>query len=87
MHITKISIHRPVTVSMFVVAVVLFGLVSLDRLAEELQGVGNVTQNRFLLRFTVDKYTITVFPDGRAIIGGTDNIAEARTVYARYIGN
>ena len=27
-----------------------------------------------------------VFPDGRAIIGGTDDIAVARTVYARYIG-
>jgi hydrophobic/amphiphilic exporter-1 (mainly G- bacteria), HAE1 family len=33
MSLTKASIHRPVTVSMFVVAVVLFGLVSLDRLA------------------------------------------------------
>jgi adenylyltransferase/sulfurtransferase len=61
--------------------------VSLDRLAGELQGVGTVTQNRFLLRFTVDKYIITVFPDGRAIIGGTDDIAEARTVYAKYIGS
>ncbi len=33
MSLTKTAIHRPVTVSMFVVAVVLFGLVSLDRLA------------------------------------------------------
>ena len=61
--------------------------ISLDRLAGELRGVGRVTQNRFLLRFEVDKYTITVFPDGRAIIGGTDDIAEARTVYAKYIGS
>ena len=30
---------------------------------------------------------LTIFPDGRAIIGGTDDIAEARTVYARYVGN
>jgi len=33
MDLIKIAIQRPVTVSMFVVAVLLFGLVSLDRLA------------------------------------------------------
>ena len=33
MKITQIAIRRPVTVSMFVVAVILFGVVSLDRLA------------------------------------------------------
>lgn len=36
MNVTKIAIRRPVTVSMFVVAVILFGLVSLDRLALDL---------------------------------------------------
>jgi len=33
MNLTKTAINRPVTVAMFVVAVILFGLVSLDRLA------------------------------------------------------
>ena len=33
MKVTEIAIGRPVTVSMFVVAVILFGVVSLDRLA------------------------------------------------------
>ncbi|MGH9341743.1 MAG: efflux RND transporter permease subunit [Acidobacteriota bacterium] len=33
MNITKFAIQRPVTVSMFVVAVILFGAISLDRLA------------------------------------------------------
>ena len=33
MKITKTAIRRPVTISMFVVAVILFGIVSLDRLA------------------------------------------------------
>ena len=33
MKVTEIAIRRPVTVSMFVVAVILFGVVSLDRLA------------------------------------------------------
>jgi adenylyltransferase/sulfurtransferase len=39
------------------------------------------------LRAEIEPYRITVFPDGRAIIGGTDDISEAKTVYARYIGN
>ena len=55
-------------------------------LARKLEGVGRVTHNRFLLRFEVDNYAITVFPDGRAIIGGTDDITEARTVHSKYIG-
>jgi adenylyltransferase/sulfurtransferase len=59
---------------------------SLDSLAAKLQGVGEVTQNRFLLRLAVGDYLLTVFPDGRAIIGGTEDIAEAKTIYAKYIG-
>ena len=60
---------------------------SLDDLERRLQGVGTVTRNPFLLRLEVDRYRVTVFPDGRAIVGGTDDIAEAKTIYARYIGN
>jgi adenylyltransferase/sulfurtransferase len=61
--------------------------ISLDSLADQLDGVGSVTRNEFLLRFSADKYEVTVFPDGRAIIGGTDDIAEARNAYAKYIGH
>ena len=61
--------------------------ISLDALAQKLNGIGRVTQNRFLLRMEVDEYLITAFPDGRAIIGGTEDIAEAKTVYAKYIGS
>ena len=32
MNLTRTAIHRPVTVSMFVIAVILFGVVSLERL-------------------------------------------------------
>ena len=46
-----------------------------------------MTRNRYLLRLAVDNYLLTVFPDGRAIIGGTEEIAQARTVYAKYVGN
>lgn len=31
-------------------------------------------------------FELTIFPDGRAIIKGTDDIAAARTLYARYVG-
>ncbi len=58
----------------------------LEQLARKLEGVGQVTRNRFLLRVEVDRYKITVFADGRAIVGGTDDVSEARTVHAKYIG-
>ncbi len=60
--------------------------VSLDALAAKLADVGRVTRNKYLLRLAVDDYLLTLFPDGRAIIGGTDDIATARTVYAKYVG-
>jgi adenylyltransferase/sulfurtransferase len=59
---------------------------SLDAVAERLRAVGRVTRNEFLLRFQVDGYEMTVFPDGRAIIQGTSDEALARSLYARYIG-
>ena len=60
--------------------------ISLASLENKLQGIGRVTRNSYLLRLRVDDYTITVFPDGRAIINGTEDIAEAKTLYARYVG-
>jgi adenylyltransferase/sulfurtransferase len=44
------------------------------------------THNRYLLRFEVDRVQVTVFRDGRAIIKGTCEPEEARSIYARYIG-
>jgi adenylyltransferase/sulfurtransferase len=60
---------------------------SLVKLAEKLGAVGPVTHNRYLVRLAVDDYVLTIFADGRAIISGTDDIATARTVYAKYVGN
>jgi adenylyltransferase/sulfurtransferase len=59
---------------------------SLNDLAARLTGVGEIQKNAFLLRLSVDGYVLTVFPDGRTIVGGTNDIATARTVHARYIG-
>jgi len=58
----------------------------LPALAERLRPVGEVSYNQFLLRFVVDRYELTVFPDARAIIKGTDDEQVARSVYTRYIG-
>jgi adenylyltransferase/sulfurtransferase len=58
----------------------------LAALAERLRAVGEVRQNEFLLRLQVGGYDVTVFPDGRAIVKGTDDPAVARSVYARYVG-
>lgn len=63
------------------------GSVSLDELENRWRGVGRVARNRFLIRLNVDPYQITVFPDGRAIIGGTDDEAVAKTVYAKFVGS
>ncbi len=60
---------------------------SLESLAKKLAAVGDVTQNKYLLRCAVKNYVLTLFPDGRAIISGTSDVAEARTVYAKYVGN
>ena len=62
-------------------------VISLDDLACQLEKVGEVTRNQFLLKLQVEGYELTVFPDARAIISGTDNIAEAKTIYAKYIGS
>ncbi|HWL95297.1 MAG TPA: ThiF family adenylyltransferase [Phycisphaerae bacterium] len=42
--------------------------------------------NRYLLRFEVDDYEITLFRGGRAIIKGVSSAEEGKTIYARYIG-
>ncbi|HEV7700801.1 MAG TPA: ThiF family adenylyltransferase [Pyrinomonadaceae bacterium] len=61
--------------------------VDLDSLAANLRPVADVKQNEYLLRFSVNGNEITVFSDGRAIVKGTDDVATARSIYARYLGN
>jgi molybdopterin-synthase adenylyltransferase len=62
------------------------GGVSLEELAARLGDVGRVERNAYLLRFTVDNYVLTVFPDGRTIVGGTSDVTTARSVHARFVG-
>ncbi len=61
----------------------------LDLLAlqQRLAALGEVRANGSLLRFSYPPYTLTVFPDGRALIQGTTEPAIARSLYARFIGS
>jgi molybdopterin/thiamine biosynthesis adenylyltransferase len=58
-----------------------------EELARHLETLGAVTFNRFLLKFDAEGHQFTVFPDGRAIIKGTNDVDKARTLYAKYIGH
>jgi len=60
---------------------------SLAALEQQLRGVGRLARNPFLLRLAVGKYELTVFPDGRTIVAGTADVAEARSLHARYVGS
>lgn len=59
-------------------------------LAAKLEAHGPVKHNPAMLRALIreggTQYELTLFPDGRAIVRGTTDIARARGVYARYVG-
>ncbi|MCS6818184.1 MAG: ThiF family adenylyltransferase [Blastocatellia bacterium] len=65
-----------------------FGDASLDlrEIAERLKPLGEVTLKEFLLIFRVNGYELNLFPDGHCIVKGTEDMALARSLYARYIG-
>jgi adenylyltransferase/sulfurtransferase len=61
--------------------------VDLPALAGRLAAVGDVTANEYLVRFRGDQRELVVFADGRAIVKGVKDVAQARSVYARYVGS
>ena len=60
--------------------------IDFDEVTRRLTPHGQVKHNEFVLKFWRDPYEITLFPDGRAIIKGTNDPAIARSLYARYVG-
>ncbi|MRH41833.1 thiamine biosynthesis protein MoeB [Aquibacillus halophilus] len=58
----------------------------LDKLASILSQQGKVSQNPYLLSFTKGRHRLVMFKDGRVLIHGTKDIAEAKTLYHRYLG-
>ncbi|MGE7878157.1 thiazole biosynthesis adenylyltransferase ThiF [Peribacillus muralis] len=59
----------------------------LKDLEKNLRAQGSrVVRNDYLLSFSVGEYRLVVFNDGRALIHGTKDIAEAKTLYHRFLG-
>ncbi len=65
--------------------------VDLPTIAARLEGHGDIKVNEYMLRANVgsgaERFEISLFPDGRAIVKGTDDAAVARTLFAKYIGD
>ena len=55
-------------------------------LAERLQPHGELTLNRYLVRVTNERFTLTLFPEGRVIVAGTEDVALAKTWLRQAIG-
>jgi molybdopterin/thiamine biosynthesis adenylyltransferase len=62
--------------------------IDFDRLADRLAAVATspIRCTSYMLTARIGAHELTLFPDGRAIIKGTDSPEEARTIYAKYIG-
>ncbi len=62
-----------------------------DELKHKLESHGRVRVNEFMLTAWITDddtdYEITLFSNGRALVKGTQEAAEARSIYARYIGS
>ncbi|HLG29723.1 MAG TPA: ThiF family adenylyltransferase [Candidatus Brocadiales bacterium] len=57
-----------------------------EQLAQKLRPLGEVGFNKYMMKFKIDSYEMTIFPDGRAIITGTNDPSIAKGLYAKYIG-
>ncbi|QKY69711.1 thiazole biosynthesis adenylyltransferase ThiF [Lentibacillus sp. CBA3610] len=58
----------------------------LPEMADYLSQLGIVEQNPFLLSFAVDANRLVLFQDGRVLVHGTNNVAQAKSLYHRYLG-
>jgi len=63
------------------------GRINLTTLSERLSAAGEVKLNDYLLRFRTGEFEMTIFQDARSIIRGTNDVAIARSLYARFVGN
>jgi adenylyltransferase/sulfurtransferase len=61
--------------------------VDFAEMSARLQTHGTVKHNAFVLKFWREPFEMTLFPDGRAIIKGTNDTSVARSLYARFVGS
>lgn len=62
--------------------------IDLDEMARRWESVGAVQSTRFFARLQIDDATqLTLFRDGRVVVQGTDDLARARSLRDRFVGN
>jgi adenylyltransferase/sulfurtransferase len=59
---------------------------ALSEVARTVEPLGVVRVGPHMLRLVMDRHEISLFPDGRAIVKGTDDPAAARSLYSRLFG-
>lgn len=60
---------------------------NLEEWETTLSKLGATERNPFLLKFRpTDELTLVLFPDGRAMVQGTDDAVAAKSIYSRYVG-
>ncbi|XJZ25722.1 thiazole biosynthesis adenylyltransferase ThiF [Bacillota bacterium Lsc_1132] len=59
-------------------------LAALEKVFAE-QG-GTVQRNPYLLSYSLDHHRLVIFKDGRVLVHGTKDIAEAKTLYHKFLG-
>lgn len=68
------------------VQVTLGGAIDLEALPSRFPGIQPQTSNRFLMRWKVGEHVLTVFRDGRVIVGGVSDPVAARSIVSRQLG-
>lgn len=61
--------------------------IDLESLRKKSEGTLDIVYNGFLLRIKLAEHEITVFPDGRAFVRGTEDEDLARSLYEHYVGS
>jgi len=70
-----VQISQPISVNM-----------DLEALRDRLKTLGPTLFTGFYLETTLENHLVRIFPDGRIMISGTCDVAEAREIAAKYIG-
>ncbi len=62
------------------------GKLDFKKLAAKFPDDADILFNEHLLRCKLSPYEITIFANGRAIIKGTEDAGQAKSLYAKYVG-
>lgn len=57
-----------------------------DALARRLSPVARIRRSPQLMLADVEDVSLTIFPDGRCVVRGTEDLRRARSLYERYVG-